>query len=250
RDENRERNGGEEEEVAALMRSLEEEFEEKERLSHGGMWCEPILHERKVSTVCEFYNAFHELRTMPIQTCTVCYRKFARAELFNCRSCFPNGEKVLGCVECIRELKKGGLSPAAGVHNWLRCEHTFPDELKDLTPVEEKLIALNSCYGFITKFSVVKGHRESATYPKHIKGHITVFPNNVQELVTQVLPHPLLKVMDEIHVSWQGAQKPAPKDLSILLSVRRPVVERALVWLRRNNPLYANIEINTVEMES
>jgi hypothetical protein len=42
--------------------------------------------------------------------------------------------------------------------------------------------------------------------------------------------------MDEIHVSWQGAEKPAPKDLSLLLSVRRRVVERALVWLTGNNP--------------
>ena len=126
----------------------------------------------------------------------------------------------------------------------------FPDALKGLTPVEEKLIALNSCYGFITKYSVPKGQRQNVTYPKHVKGHITVFPNNVQELVTNVLPHPLLKVMDEIHVSWQGREKPAPSDLSVLLSVRRRVVERALVWLKRHNPLYANITIDTVEMDS
>ncbi|KAF2177813.1 hypothetical protein K469DRAFT_351650 [Zopfia rhizophila CBS 207.26] len=169
-----------------------------------------------------------------------------RCTQFSCRKCFPLGRRVLGCAECIRELERGGLSPAGHVHGWLRCEHTFPDELK----VEEKLIALNSCYGFITKYSVVKGHRESTTYPKHIKGHITVFPNSVQELVTLVLPHPLLKVMDEIHVSWQGTEKPAPKDLSILLSVRRRIVEKALVWLRKNNPLYAHIEIDTAELES
>ena len=88
------------------------------------------------------------------------------------------------------------------------------------------------------------------TYPKHVKGHITVFPNNVQELVTNILPHRLLRVMDEIHVSWQGKEKPAPSDLSALLSVRRRVVERALVWLKRHNPLYANITIDTAEMDS
>jgi hypothetical protein len=77
-----------------------------------------------------------------------------------------------------------------------------------------------------------------------------VFPNNVQELASNVLPHPLVRVMDEIHVSWQGVEKPAPKDLSVLLSVRPRVVERALGWLKRNNPLYANIQINTAEMES
>ena len=87
----------------------------------------------------------------------------------------------------------------------------FPDELKSLTPVEEKLIALNSCYGFITKYSLADGHRQSVRYPKHIKGHITVFPNNVQELATNVLPHPLLKAMDEIHVSWYGAGEAGAK---------------------------------------
>ncbi|KAM4064249.1 PIF1-like helicase [Hirsutella rhossiliensis] len=81
----------------------------------------------------------------------------------------------------------------------------FPDELKGLTPVEEKLISLNSCYG-------------------HVRGHITVFPNNVQELATKVLP-PLLQALDEIHISWQGAEKPAPSDLSSLLSIEIDAAE-------------------------
>ncbi|XP_044714779.1 PIF1-like helicase domain-containing protein [Hirsutella rhossiliensis] len=127
----------------------------------------------------------------------------------------------------------GAQEPVAGdppsQSPWLRAH--VPDELKGLTPVEEKLISLNSCYG-------------------HVRGHITVFPNNVQELATKVLPHPLLQALDEIHISWQGAEKPAPSDLSSLLSVRRRVVERALVWLKRNNPHYAEIEIDAAEMES
>ncbi|KAM4056481.1 ATP-dependent DNA helicase PIF1 [Hirsutella rhossiliensis] len=126
----------------------------------------------------------------------------------------------------------------------------FPDELKGLTPVEEKLIALNSCYGFVTRYNVSGGPKQTLRYPKHVKGHITVFPNNVQELLTKVLPHPLFRVMDEIHVSWQGAVRPTPSDLSGLLSVRRRVVERALIWLKRNNPHYAEIEIDVAEMES
>ncbi|KJZ70515.1 hypothetical protein HIM_10101 [Hirsutella minnesotensis 3608] len=56
--------------------------------------------------------------------------------------------------------------------------------------------------------------------------------------------------MDEIHVSWQGSEKPGPSDLSSLLSVRRRVVERALVWLKKNNPHYAEIEIDVPEMKS
>ncbi|PVH90925.1 hypothetical protein DM02DRAFT_647465 [Periconia macrospinosa] len=126
----------------------------------------------------------------------------------------------------------------------------FPDELNDLSPVEEKLIALNACYGFITKYSIQDTGTQSARYPRHVKGHITVFPNNVQELVARVLPHPLLSVLDEIHVSWQGREKPAPSDLTRLLSVRRRAVENALVWLKRHNSLYADIEIDIVEMDS
>ncbi|KAH7394719.1 hypothetical protein BKA66DRAFT_599084 [Pyrenochaeta sp. MPI-SDFR-AT-0127] len=142
-----------EEEVAAIMRSLEEEFEEKERQSHRNLWCEPISQERKVATVCEFYNAFHEAKTLPIQTCTICYRKFAIAELeefesaqstvladlcarygsqFSCLRCFASGKSVLGCAEY-------------------------------------ELLCL-----------------PNATY--FLPG---IFPNNVQEQATRVLPHPV-----------------------------------------------------------
>ena len=241
------------EDLASVLRFLEDIFAVKESLSNEQTWCAPIPHERKVSTVQAFYKAFHDTSTLPIRTCMLCYRKRTKMELrkviwdqwlssrvakgdrspFSCRSCFPVGETVSICAECVRCLARGGLSPAAQLHSRHGCEHIFPDELKGLTPVEEKLISLNSCYGFVTRYSIPGGQRQTVTYPRHVKGHITVFPNNVQELVTKVLPHPILQVMEEIHVSWHGAEKPAPGDLSSVLSVRRRVIERALVWLRR-----------------
>ncbi|XP_044717307.1 PIF1-like helicase domain-containing protein [Hirsutella rhossiliensis] len=154
------------------------------------------------------------------------------------------------CVECARWAGREGASPAMHLHGRLGCEHAYPDELKDLTPLEEKLISLNSCYGFVTKYSIPGGQRQSVRYPRHVKGHITVFPNDVQGLAAKVLPHPLLRVMDEIHVSWQGAERPGPRDLSGLLSVRRSAVERALAWLKENNPLYGEVEIDAAEMAS
>ncbi|EJT68997.1 hypothetical protein GGTG_13394 [Gaeumannomyces tritici R3-111a-1] len=258
------RNRNEEEQaqdLASVLRVLNEEFAEKVRLSEGKEWCVPVPHERKVKTVEAFYKAFHNTRTLPILTCMFCYRKYSRAELedvkwewwmassikkrdgspYKCIRCFPVGERISGCADCMRHLRRGALSPAAQVHTRLGCEHMFPDELKCLTPVEEKLIALNSCYGFITKYSITDGHRQNGRYPRHVKGHITVFPNNVQELVTKVLPHPLLKVMDEIHVSWQGPEKPEPSDLAVPLSVRRRVVEKALMWLKGNSPFVHEI---------
>ena len=77
-----------------------------------------------------------------------------------------------------------------------------------------------------------------------------MFPNNVQEFMTNILPYSLLKVIDEIHMLWQGKEKLALRDFLVLLLVRCRVVERALVWQKRYNPLYANIDINMAEMNS
>ncbi|KAM4061528.1 PIF1-like helicase [Hirsutella rhossiliensis] len=258
------------EDLASALRHLDEEFEAGERLAKEQTWCAPVPRERQVRTVRRFYRAFHDAGTLPIATCTLCYRKRAKGELretawegwsrssvagggrppFGCRTCFPGGRPVPVCAECARWAGREGASPAMHLHGRLGCEHAYPDELKDLTPLEEKLISLNSCYGFVTKYSIPGGQRQSVRYPRHVKGHITVFPNDVQGLAANVLPHPLLRVMDEIHVSWQGAERPGPRDLSGLLSLRRSAVERALAWLKENNPLYGEVEIDTAEMAS
>ncbi|KAM4064007.1 PIF1-like helicase [Hirsutella rhossiliensis] len=181
------------EDLASVLGFLEEDFAIKERLSNDQTWCTPISLERKVSTVRDFYRVFHDASTLPIRTCMLCYRKRRPLTIL------------------MPELLSRG-----------RVRHMFPDELKGLTPVEEKLVSLNSCYGFVTRYSIPGGQRQAVRY----------------------------RALDEIHVSWQGAEKPAPSDLSSLLSVRRRVVERALVWLKRNNPHYAEIEIDAAEMES
>ncbi|KAH7190264.1 hypothetical protein BKA60DRAFT_472651 [Fusarium oxysporum] len=225
------------EDLASVLRFLEEEFAVKESLSNEQTWCTPIPHERKVSTIRAFYKEFHDVDTLPIRTCMLCYRQLFAIFMSELLS---RGRDLLG-VCGMRSLPEAECSVACGPAS---------QAYSGLTPVEEKLIALNSCYGFVTRYSIASSQKQSARYLKHIKGHITVFPNNVQELATKVLPHPLVQVMEEIHVSWQGAEKPAPSDLSGLLSVRRRVVERALVWLKKNNPHYAEIEIDAAEMES
>ena len=77
-----------------------------------------------------------------------------------------------------------------------------------------------------------------------------MFSNNIQELIINILPHSLLKVIDEIYVLWQEKEKLVLRDLSVLLLVQRRVVEKVLVWLKRHNPLYTNININIAEMNS
>ena len=141
--------------------------------------------EQKVS----IYEAFHDRNTLPIQICMLCYRKCSldgmgeiswstwtawprvkRARSpYECRLCFPVEKAISGCKECVGHFRKSSLTPAAQLHSRLGCEHMFPDELKDLTPVEEKLIALNSCHGFITRYSIPDGQRQTVNYPRHIK---------------------------------------------------------------------------------
>lgn len=108
------------------------------------------------------------------------------------------------------------------------CEHRYPKELKDLTPLEEKLISLNAAYGFITKFNIQCGQLTGPIYRKYVSGHITVFPNDVESLSATILPHPLVSTLEQVHVIWTGLERPTPRDVSKLLSVRPGALHTAL----------------------
>jgi hypothetical protein len=51
----------------------------------------------------------------------------------------------------------------------------------------------------------------------------------MQELVINILPYSLLKVIDEIHILLQRKEKLVLKDLLVLLLVRHRVIKRVLV---------------------
>jgi hypothetical protein len=129
------------------------------------------------------------------------------------------------------------------------CEHRYPEELDGLSPVEERLIALQVPFGYITKFTVDNKTPSGLSYRKHVKGHIVVFPNKVEDLVATVLPHPLLETIENIHVSWSGSSKPSSADVGHFLQVRKSRVRAALSWLQKNNQLYEHIRINHSEID-
>ncbi|KAM4063400.1 ATP-dependent DNA helicase PIF1 [Hirsutella rhossiliensis] len=129
------------------------------------------------------------------------------------------------------------------------CEHRYPVELDGLSPLEERLIALQAPFGLITKFNVDSKTPSGINYRKHVKGHIVVFPNKVEHLVATVLPHPLLQTIENIHISWSGSSKPGAADVGHLLQVRKSRVEAALSWLQRNNPLYEHVIIDHEEID-
>ncbi len=257
-----------------LVQAAERSFEEKQAASTRRDWCNPIPAERKVDSVQAFLKAFHDESTMEIATCSICYMKKkprdldhvdwktavpaeiqpAMTSLLECKRCFPeeDGEAAVPiCFTCRAAFDRGRVPEACmGSTMHMGCEHRYPEELRELTPLEEKLISLNAAYGFITKFNVQRGQQTGPTYRKHVVGHISVFPNDVESLAATILPHPLVSTLDQVHVIWTGLERPRPLDVSKLLSVRPSALRTALRWLRVNNPLYVDIVINEEEMSS
>ncbi|KAH8645342.1 hypothetical protein BX600DRAFT_369627, partial [Xylariales sp. PMI_506] len=251
-------------------------FSRRQSASDRREWCEGIPLECKVEMVQRFWKAFQNTSTMPTVYCALCqvqksssevrlldWRQAVPEELrevlgsvLDCSLCFPMESErgsVRFCVACVGSLgKKQVPSACMGRTLQIGCEHRYPAVLRDLTALEEKLLALNTAYGYITKINVQgdgsSKTRQSSYYRKHVSGHITVFPNNVESLASEVLPHPLVSALEYVHIIWAGAQKPSPQDVNKLLRVRPPVLRAALVWLCANNPLYASVRIDEVEL--
>ncbi|KAF6793370.1 hypothetical protein CMUS01_16102, partial [Colletotrichum musicola] len=129
------------------------------------------------------------------------------------------------CNDYNNSLEKGRLPQACGVNNLaIGCVHTYPDELADLSLLEERLLGIYTPCGWITKLTIDVNKETSGHYRKLKRGHITVFPNDVQGLAARVLPHPLVEERDRIH--------------------------RALRWLKLHNDLYRNIAISEANLQS
>ena len=149
-----------------LVQEAENAFLEKQTASDRRDWCNPVPAWRKVETVQAFLKAFHNEDSLEIATCSVCYLKkkpqdldrtdwkkaipdeirSPMAGLLACKTCFPeaDGEAIVPiCVTCRAALDRRRVPDACmGATMLTGCEHRYPNELRDLTPLEEKLISL------------------------------------------------------------------------------------------------------------
>ncbi|OBT40059.1 hypothetical protein VE00_09313 [Pseudogymnoascus sp. WSF 3629] len=217
------------ESLEAILRYHESRFRDKEKESAARSWCKEVPLALQVETAKSFYQAFTD------------------ETLQECTECFPAGDDAesIVCHECSAALEKGKLPKTCAVNNMhIGCEHRYPEALDGLSLVVERLIALQASFGYITKFTVDNKTPSGLSYRKHVKGHIAVFPNKVEDRVATVLPHPLLETIENIHVSWSGYSKPGAADVGHLLQVRKSRVRAALSWLQKNNPLYEHIAID------
>jgi len=78
---------------------------------------------------------------------------------FGYSKCYLVGQKIPLYREYVKYLKRGVLSVIIQLYIWLGYKHIFPEELKEFTPIEEKLIALNLYYRFITKYNILEKQR-------------------------------------------------------------------------------------------
>jgi hypothetical protein len=129
---------------------------------------------------------------------------------------------------------------AANSVNVTLCQN-YPATLKDLTVVEECLIA--RCHPVGTILKLRPGGRHAPVNYYGLKGHIIVLPQDPSPLL-HILPSPDLSLQTLIKVYWIGRTAPSIAALKPLLRVRKDRVLGALLYLVENNPVYRTIDIN------
>ncbi|KAL4403586.1 hypothetical protein CABS03_15038 [Colletotrichum abscissum] len=247
--------------------------------SEDRAWCAPVPRSTILQRTKAFHESMNEDSTLDIDHCRVCYQQqspkslveytwveleplYSRVEdkipeldrdHFLCVQCFPrsSGATFPVCSDCKTSLQQEKLPYDCHVNNLsLGCVHRYPGALRDLSPLEERLIGIHMPCGWITKLTIDVEKSTSGRYRKHKRGHITVFPNDVQGLAANVLPHPLVEELERLHVCFVGPRTPVPSDLSFMLSVNPQHLKRALVWLRANNSLYRDIVISEDRLQA
>jgi hypothetical protein len=265
--------------IKQALRERDACYSQKAEDSANRTWCHPVQRDIKLKRVAAFHNAMHDESTLEVDHCKFCYQQKAPKNIMNfnwerfeplylaiidqipisdrghfaCYECFPRSPtKHFGiCQECDASLARGVLPFSCRVNNMaLGCIHRYPDALKHLSPLEERLIGIYAPCGWITKLTIDVEKWTSGRYRKHKRGHITVFPNDVQGVAAQVLPHPLVEERERLHICFVGPRKPVPSDLAFMLSVNPQKIKRALAWLKAHNPLYKDIQISEDHLAS
>ena len=168
------------------------------------------------------------------------------------KACAKSFEEDMESVRykiCERRKEKNLVSTTQGkdnCHHKSRCLEYLalndmdpgevPTEL-ELTFAEEQLIAL--IHPMICSFQVRK-HQYA------YKGNVICFPQDVQEIVTQLeLPHNVKDLNSLITVRYADY-----KDQTKYhdFKVRRDKVKKALLWLKKHNPRYKHITISDTNL--
>ncbi|KAJ7887453.1 hypothetical protein B0H13DRAFT_1554651, partial [Mycena leptocephala] len=118
-----------------------------------------------------------------------------------------------------------------------------PSELKDLTVIEEAMIAHCRSKCWIIQLKA-EGEDVVLQSTQHgIKGHIIIYPQQPFK-VADVLPPSVEEITAPVCVLFVGSSAPTPEWLrehAKPLAVNAGRVRKALLWLKQHNPLYRDI---------
>ena len=142
-----------------------------------------------------------------------------------CSTCHPSIVLAKRPAESLANFRWVGLGP-------------MPNELKDLTWIEELLIARAHVVGRVFRLQA----RKQGSY-FGIKGHIILLPQDTT-LLLYVLPMTPASSPDVVRVVWTGKSAPDRDRLRSQFTVRRDVVYNALQWLCRYNEDYQQVTID------
>jgi len=146
------------------------------------------------------------------------------------------------CKNCHSSLSHGFL-PVEALANF-RWVGPVPEELKDLTWVEEALVARSHLFGKI--FRLEQRKNGQSTYSS-LKGHLVLVPQSTVRLL-DILPLSPDALADIAHVVWVGKSQPDITKLAPQFTVRKHKVIAALKWLCEHHEDYQNVSIDDVEL--
>src|SRR5436190_5664019 len=133
-----------------------------------------------------------------------------------------NSNTIFVCNQCYSTLSSNSLLVEALAN--FRWTGPVPEEMKDLTWVEEALVARSHLFGRV--FQLEERKHEEPAYSS-IKGHIVLVPQNTMRLL-DILPMSPDALADIAHVVWVGRSEPDLSKLAPYFKVRKQKVVDAL----------------------
>jgi hypothetical protein len=160
-----------------------------------------------------------------------------------------NPEHANVCMECIRALHSD-KTPTFALANglWIGA---IPHELAYLTLPERLLIAKYFPAAYIIKlFPKKKGarHWDKRQMYSGLKGNVSTYQLDQGQIASMIdgsiLPQQMKVLAAMIGITFVGPKNLPEKCLPDIFKVRRTRVQRALEWLKENNPLFSSITIS------
>ncbi|KAJ7498267.1 hypothetical protein B0H11DRAFT_1714959 [Mycena galericulata] len=153
---------------------------------------------------------------------------------------FPSGSPpVLSlCSVCHSSLKNNKLPPLSLANKLFLGP--VPDELKNLTVIEEAMIARCRSKCWIIQLREENQDLVLASTQRGIKGHIIIYPQQPSR-IAEILPPSVEEITSPVCVLFVGSSPPTPewlRDHAKPLAVNANRVRVALQWLKTHNYLY------------